>query len=321
MTGKIESQSGKLNSPHDKLFRQLFSNKEKAADFLRGTLPEKILAKLDLNSLKRDPDSFVDDELKEHFADVVYQCKFGEEYQVEIALLFEHKTKQPPFPHLQLLRYMLKLWETRVGNGKLLQPVLPILFYHGKKAWEERSFESYFGKGGIPEELRAYVPQFDFKLVDLRVNSDETIRNQFHIPALRTTLLLMKYINSPNLREKLPFIMLELLKILKEEGMSTDLNPIFVYLHSTISKQIRVKAMKDILYQLEHEDEEEEQYEFGVVVGSEAWQDIKESYEKGLAEGQDLAAQKLLRKGFSVAETAQILDFDPSRVQALKDKG
>ena len=73
LSKKISPNTG-LNNPHDKFFRHLFSDQAKVINYLKGALSEDLLGYLDLGSLRQNPDSFVDDELKTQYADIVYDC-------------------------------------------------------------------------------------------------------------------------------------------------------------------------------------------------------------------------------------------------------
>ncbi|MEZ4828082.1 MAG: Rpn family recombination-promoting nuclease/putative transposase [Bacteroidia bacterium] len=44
-------------------------------------------------------------------------------------------TKSYPvdFPHLQILRYMLEIWDRQVREQQPLSLIIPILVYHGKE--------------------------------------------------------------------------------------------------------------------------------------------------------------------------------------------
>ncbi|MBN2771035.1 MAG: Rpn family recombination-promoting nuclease/putative transposase [Spirochaetes bacterium] len=60
---------------HDKLFKEIESVKENAADLIRSVFPKEILNEVDLDSLLLDNNSYVDKNLKEHYTDLVYNCK------------------------------------------------------------------------------------------------------------------------------------------------------------------------------------------------------------------------------------------------------
>ena len=99
-------------NPHDKFFKETFSLRDNVIDFLKGTFPEEIFKKLDLSTLTRDNNSYIDEELKEHFSDIVYTCSCKDK-ELKITLLFEHKSYSVPCPYLQLLKYLLKRYQRK----------------------------------------------------------------------------------------------------------------------------------------------------------------------------------------------------------------
>ncbi len=100
-----------LDNPHDKFFKASFSRKDVVAALIENRFPEPLRKRLDVTTLELTNSSFVDDELSEHFADLVYDCMYSGEKFVKIALLIEHKSYQEDYPHLQLLRYLLNAWQ------------------------------------------------------------------------------------------------------------------------------------------------------------------------------------------------------------------
>lgn len=149
-------------------------------DFLTAALPTEIHQRLDFNDLKMDSTSYVEKTYQEHFTDLVIQTNFSSNNSqhpgkkpVDIYLLVEHKSSLPTAPHLQLLRYMIQIWERDQKNKQPLRPIIPIIFYHGKRKWI------------IPEEfhtildtdpaLRNYMPNFTFALFDLNENDWQKI--------------------------------------------------------------------------------------------------------------------------------------------------
>ena len=61
----------KLENPHDRFFKDVFSKREAARDFLINYLPREVTALIDLEFLEISKDSFVDEELQEHFCDIL----------------------------------------------------------------------------------------------------------------------------------------------------------------------------------------------------------------------------------------------------------
>ncbi|MEW6095118.1 MAG: Rpn family recombination-promoting nuclease/putative transposase, partial [bacterium] len=184
-----------ITNPHDTFFKEVFSKKEHIIDFINSIFSEGLKKKLDLSTLELDNNSYIDEELKENFADIVYNCVYKSEtnVQIKIALLFEHKSTVVNYPHLQILRYILKIWETNIKQKENLMPVIPIIFYHGKERWIEKGLSEYFK--GIDEGLKSYIPDFEYLLTDLSRYSDEEIKWKiFGDVGIRIALLVMKSI-------------------------------------------------------------------------------------------------------------------------------
>jgi len=160
-----------ITNPHDKFFKETFSNKDTATDFFKQTIPFDLSSKIDFASLDFDSNSYIDDELKEYFSDIVYNCIYKTNISIKIILLFEHKSYTPDYPHLQLLKYLLKIWETNLKQDKKIIPVIPVIFYHGKERWQIKPFSNYFT--GIDETLKYYIPEINYLLTDLSSFTDE----------------------------------------------------------------------------------------------------------------------------------------------------
>ncbi len=126
---------------HDKFFKEIFSNKEEAIGLLRNTLPKRIVENIDFRTLKLDNTSYVDDELKEYFADLVFDVKYKVNAKIKLSILIEHKSNIPKNPYIQLLKYILNIWNynSEKSNEKLT-PILPIIVYAGKYKWEKRDY-------------------------------------------------------------------------------------------------------------------------------------------------------------------------------------
>jgi len=81
----------KVQNVHDKFFKETFSRIDVITNFLEELVDAQLIKKLDLSTLKIDNNSFIDEELEEYFADILYTCNYVDIGKVHIALLFEHK--------------------------------------------------------------------------------------------------------------------------------------------------------------------------------------------------------------------------------------
>ena len=162
---------------HDTFFRETMSHKEVAADFLANYLPAKVLKHIRLDTLTITKDSFVDKKQAEHYSDLLYQVMLSSGLPGYIYFLFEHKSYPDRFVVLQLLRYMIEIWELfRKQNpkAKTLPLVIPIVVYHGKPKGQAVRLCDLVN---IPDpELSAFVPDFDLAFFDFSPKTDEAIK-------------------------------------------------------------------------------------------------------------------------------------------------
>src|ERR1035437_834685 len=162
-----------MPSPHDEFFKEIFGDLDRARDFLRGTLPPDISELLDLSRIQRESESFLSPQLSETYADLVFSCPMADSRAL-VAILLEHKSWAPKHPHLQLLSYMLGIWERAEKDGRALMPVVPIVLYQGRETWTVRSLSQSFPD--LPERLEPFLPDFSFLLVDLAHTSSEALQ-------------------------------------------------------------------------------------------------------------------------------------------------
>jgi len=182
-----------MHSPHDEFFKEIFGDLDRARDFLHGTLPPDIRDLLDLSRIRRQSESFLSPQLAETYADLVFSCPLAGS-EALIAILLEHKSWAPKHPHLQLLSYMLGIWERAEKDGHALMPVVPIVLYQGREAWTVRSLSQSILD--LPERLEPFLPDFSFLLVDLARTSSETLQSAYSNRSVLVAMELMKAIFS-----------------------------------------------------------------------------------------------------------------------------
>ncbi|MGB0383789.1 MAG: Rpn family recombination-promoting nuclease/putative transposase [Ardenticatenaceae bacterium] len=242
-------------NPHNLFFEELMSRTEVCQDFLQNYLPDEIVRELDFSTLEISKDTFVDEELKAHYTDMLYQISMFDEQPLSIYLLFEHKSYLYRPIVLQLLRYMLKIWEDQIKQDQELRkqrkksrrettkyrPVIPIVVYHGQKRWNiPISFSDFFE---MSEELSRFVPDYDYLLFDLSDMSDEQIKGDIR---LRVGFLLFKYIQDEALRHELPRILNLIAQLTQKETALQYLETVLRYLSRGTDK-ITQEELKQIV--------------------------------------------------------------------------
>jgi len=233
-----------MPSEHDNFFKTIQQVKENAIDLIQGILPKEILERIDLNKFELDKESYITEDLKKFYTDLVYRTKYKDR-DIRVAILFEHKSFKPDNEYLQLLRYILNIWEYENKNRLSLSIVVPVIFYHGRKEWRKRNFCEYFGD--IDIDFKKFVPDFDYVLADLSKYDDNKIKNElFRRDINKAFSLLLKYIfNLSELRKHLPNIFEIIKPYIEQEEKRHYFISIIWYLFNT--SDIKVDEIKSIV--------------------------------------------------------------------------
>ena len=170
-------------TPHDALFKRTFSDPAHAAGELRSILPPALVARLDFDALRVESGSFVDEELSQRHADLLYTVPWRAGGELLVYLLFEHQSTVEPLMPFRLLRYMLRIWERWLAgrpDARHLPLLVPAVLYHGAEAWTAPvAFEDLFDlPPELVEPLRAFVPHFRCVLDDLSGVTDDDLRGR-----------------------------------------------------------------------------------------------------------------------------------------------
>ena len=177
-------------TPHDATFRQFLTQPEIARDFMELHLPAELRALCDLSTLKLESGSFVEDDLRQYFSDVLYSLKTtaGDGY---VHVLIEHQSSPDRHMAFRLLRYAVAAMQRHLEAGhKKLPLVIPVLFYTGKRSpypYSTRWLDE-FNDPEVAEKLYSGA----FPLTDITVIPDDDIMNHRSMAALT---LLQKHIH------------------------------------------------------------------------------------------------------------------------------
>jgi predicted transposase/invertase (TIGR01784 family) len=157
------------HTPHDALFKAVFSSPEHARAVLRAALPPRLARRLDWSSLTLLDGSFVDEALKERHSDLLFRVKLDGK-DVFLYLLFEHQSTVDGLMAFRLLRYMVRIWERVLAErpGEPLPLVVPIVLSHAEGGWTAATrFEALFSLPPRASDLLAFVPRFSYVVDDL----------------------------------------------------------------------------------------------------------------------------------------------------------
>jgi predicted transposase YdaD len=159
---------------HDPTFKHLFGEPEHAAALVRHSLPGRIVDRLDLSTMTREPASFVDDQLSERYSDLLFSVA-SRHGTVFVYLLIEHQSSNDPDMPLRLLEYMVRIWvDQRKRDPGPLSPIIPLLICHQPGGWTApRRLDELFA---CDADLAAFIPSFELPIQDLEFLGDDEIK-------------------------------------------------------------------------------------------------------------------------------------------------
>jgi predicted transposase YdaD len=168
------------DQPHDKLFKLALGDPINAALELRAILPPALATQLDFDSLKPQPDTFLDEAIKGASADLLFSVRYRE-HDALLYVLFEHKSRPHRLTMLQQLRYMVRIWEKCLAQKprpEYLPPIIPVIVYHcDRGSSPPTSFRELFDPQLLLNpELARFTPAFEARLDDLGKLSNEALR-------------------------------------------------------------------------------------------------------------------------------------------------
>ena len=279
-------------TPHDATFRQFLTQPDIARDFMELHLPAELRAICDLSTLKLESGSFVEDDLRQYFSDVLYSLKTtaGDGY---IHVLIEHQSTPDRHMAFRLLRYAVAAMQRHLEAGhKTLPLVIPVLFYTGKRSpypYSTRWLDE-FSDPVLAESLYNSA----FPLVDVTVIPDDEIMEHRSMAALTllqkhihqrdiasltdrlATLLMADYLSSPQVTALIHYLL--------QAGESADSEAFVRELAQRVPQH--GDALMTIAQQLEQKGIEK-----GIQLGE------QRGIEKGRNEGKLEVARTMLQNG------------------------
>jgi predicted transposase/invertase (TIGR01784 family) len=189
--------TSRLIQRHDQFFKRLLEHEGTAGALLRERLPPAVANRLGPDAPELVSGSFVNRELQEHQTDRLYRVRMVDGETAFIYALIEHKSSPDPCVALQLLGYMVQIWQwwirhesnARNGGRRRFPPIFPIVVYHGEAEW--RIPLDFIGGINLCDDdaLHSHHLDFRYSLADLGRIDDARLSHQ---ETLRVGLLILK---------------------------------------------------------------------------------------------------------------------------------
>ena len=272
---------GEIAHPHDRFVKTLLSDPEKAGALLREWLPKEIAKLLSPEPPELVSGTFVDEELREHLTDRLYQVKTISGRIALLYTLIDHKSSPDRKTGWQFLRYIveaLKQWEREHPDWQQLPAIVPFLFYNGAAKW--RIPDEFLALVDAEEGWLPYLLNFRFPVFDLGIIPDKKLSRH---PKLRAWLLAAKYATRDNQQIGIKELLVEAFSEVPE-----DLYIIMRYVVETYGSYDE-QAVREIIRRVQPEEEEKMMSQFAQdvlanrnpkwaqMVRQEAWQEGKAS--------------------------------------------
>ncbi|XKM14388.1 Rpn family recombination-promoting nuclease/putative transposase [Orbaceae bacterium ac157xtp] len=167
---------------HDSLFKLAMQDSDFSQEFIEIYAPKEILDICDINTLKIEPTSFIDEDLKPYFCDMLFSIKTKEDEPVSFYFLIEMQSSPDPTIAFRLLSYAIKAMENHQKRFKLKKYplVIPILYFCGIKPHPKSIPMCWLDLVVRPDLARKYYTK-DFPMVDLPEVKDDEIKQRKRI--------------------------------------------------------------------------------------------------------------------------------------------
>ena len=277
-----------MSGPHDLFDRYTCGHPERAEAELRAVLPPHVVSEVDWSSLRREPGSVVDPELRETESDLLFTARLRSGRSLLLYVLLEHQSSVDRWMALRMLRYVvrqLEHWRQQHPECELLPVIIPLVMYHEPEGtWTApRRVEDLFE---LPDEeeqrerWRTLVPRFEYLLDDLTAEREDALRARPGPPLARLAWLVLRYGRTEELAWRLPDWTALFAQVQAAPEGSEHLVVLIRYLHWVGSKATR-EAADQVLHSIVDAQRAEE------LMRSYAEELIEQGLEKGLAQGRE----------------------------------
>ena len=324
---------------HDGLAKKILSDPIAAQEFLNYYLPASCKSLLDLDTIKIEKESFVEEDLKQKFSDLVCSIKTKNNQQAFVYALIEAEVSPKYWTAFKLWKYIFLLLERHKTKEKSKLPlVIPIVLYHGNRPFTvPKNLWDLFSEPSLAKELMGG----DYQLVDIYAMPDNEIKKKAHLGMME---YFMKYVHTRDML-KLWDEFLENFKsciVLDKEKSYLYIRSFLWYsdsklpedqqaaLENIITKHLPSEDKEDIMRTIaqKYRDEgirigQEKGKLMGIQIGQEKGKlmGIQIGQEKGIQLGEEKGkleiAKSMLLRGYPIEDIIALTGLPVSRIEEL----
>ncbi|QXD01001.1 Rpn family recombination-promoting nuclease/putative transposase [Klebsiella sp. PL-2018] len=291
---------------HDAVFKMILSDPKAARDLLEVHLPETWRGVCDLSTLRLQPGSFVEPDLKKYYSDVLYRVNMTGRESGYIYVTVEHQSSPDRLIGFRMMRYAIAAMQQHITQhkSKTVPVVIPLLFYAGKTSPHPYPVD-WLACFDEPELARRLYTQ-PFPLADITVIPDEALLQHRSVALLS---LVMKHIRTRDLMLYLKdIVMLVTLGTMTEEQFLTIINYILQSGEKTQSRAFLEQLIREI-----------PQHEEGLMTIAEQLREEGklQGIQQGIQQTAESIARNLLASGVPVETVKQATGLSLQQLEQL----
>jgi predicted transposase/invertase (TIGR01784 family) len=238
-------------SPHDKFFKITMMRPRVAKKFLAKYLPEHIKTNIDLNTLTLEKESFIDQNMKGLFVDLLYSAKFKGK-RGRIYILFEHLSNPDKKIAFRLLKYMINIMDHHLLSNKKLPIIFPIILYTGKD--NRIHVIDIFDLFGEDKELARNILLNPYYILNINEIKESDLKDQHHFATMIQAYKCRFYKQYKILKSLIPHLkriekisdldyIASTFKYIAETSDIVDHNKFFKEIYNSLSKKTEGEIM------------------------------------------------------------------------------
>lgn len=312
-TGKGKKPKKRIQIESDGLFKSIMEDKIAAREFLEEYLPANLQSILDLNKITVEKESYIENDLKKKFSDIVYSVDMKrdkidnhqESAKAFIYVLLEHQSKPDYWMALRLWKYVLLLCERHKQKHDKLPLVVPIVFYNGKEKYTAP--QCLWQLFDDPDMARQLIGD-EYKLIDLQAKTDEEIKRKYHLGLME---FFLKHIHQRDMLKLWERFMTEYSDaiLLDKENGYIYIKKLLWYTNTKVAEENKEQLNRLILEHLPTRD------------GETIMRSIADSYfEKGIEQGTEKIVINMLKQNLSNDIIKTVTGLSSDEITKLKNR-
>ena len=297
-----ETEKYYINQKHDKIFKEMLSDKKSTVDFINSFLHLNLVE----DDIEKYEKEFRTSEFSNVEADVVYKIK-----NKNVFILIEHQSSVDYKMSYRIMCYKYAIIESVIDKKRLKEKsyripmVIPVVLYTGKRKWKRLLIND------IEEKVEGYAENWlGYTLIDVNEFSKEELLADNLI--ITKAMLIEKSKNKEELYRNIE----EVINIQKEKKAFDNLQ-----LEKLITYELSETEDKNIMHEFiekirDIEGSEEIMTNASRIINREIRKERKAGLEQGIQQGIALVAKKLKGK-MEIKDISQITGLSETEIENL----